>query len=267
MSSLNTPSDTSSSSSLAASRVALALVGAHGRVCSRIAHLARNDASLDIILAATHASSASLGHAIDARSELRSVTIEQAIEVARSQSRKIDTVIDFSSDHGTIGAIALANAAHSALLVGTTGLSEGAINALKAASARCPVLLCSNTSVGIAAVASAAASLARALGPGYRASIVEQHHIHKKDAPSGTAKRLANALREAGADIVDNQIFAIRAGDIIGEHTIRLSGPGETIELTHRATTRDLFAIGALRLARWLAGRQPGWYSVEDSIN
>src|SRR6185436_3136290 len=106
----------------------------------------------------------------------------------------------------------------------------------------------------------------RTLGKDYRCSIVEAHHAAKKDAPSGTAIRLAKAARDAGANLPDDQILSIRGGDVIGEHTVRLSGPGEYIELTHRATTRDLFARGALQCAAWLREKPAGWYSVQDVV-
>ena len=91
-------------------------------------------------------------------------------------------------------------------------------------------------------------------------------HSRKKDAPSGTALRLAAAVRSAGHALRDDQVVAIRGGDVIGEHTVRFAGPGEYIEITHRATTRDLFAIGAIHAAKWLVGKPAGEYSIEDAL-
>jgi 4-hydroxy-tetrahydrodipicolinate reductase len=121
-------------------------------------------------------------------------------------------------------------------------------------------------SLGVAVMARLSRLAATALGKAYHCSIVESHHINKKDAPSGTALRLADACREGGALLPDDQVLAIRGGDVIGEHTVRFAGTGEYLELTHRATTRDLFALGALRAASWIVGKPPGLYSIEDVV-
>lgn len=190
--------------------------------------------------------------------------VDQALHDARFS--RADVVIDFSSNSGLSAAMLLASRFDAALLVGTTGLSDESLAQLRACSTQRCVMHTPNTSLGVAAVAMAARSLASALGPSYRASIVESHHIHKKDAPSGTAKKLAQALRDGGGDLPDDQIHAIRAGDIVGTHTISLAGPGEVIELTHRATTRNLFALGALRCARWLSDKPAGLYTIDDML-
>jgi 4-hydroxy-tetrahydrodipicolinate reductase len=251
----------------------IALVGASGRVGTRITALSppRDDgASPRLVLRVCarpdqHASLAAahpspLLNPDDARAFI------SAAPAPHAQKPRIDVVVDFSNESGTIEAISLANLAGSNLLVCTTGLGSTAIDALHHASKSRAVMLSSNTSVGVAAVAHAVASLTRAMGPSARVSIFEQHHEMKKDAPSGTAKRLATAVRAGGGKLFDSDIFSVRAGDIIGEHTVRITTLGETIELTHRATTRDLFALGALRLASWLAHRTPGMYSVEDAL-
>jgi 4-hydroxy-tetrahydrodipicolinate reductase len=97
-------------------------------------------------------------------------------------------------------------------------------------------------------------------------SIIESHHAAKRDAPSGTAIRLADAAAEGGASVRDDQILSVRGGDVIGEHTVRFACADEYIEVTHRATSRDLFARGALRAAQWLRARAPGLYTVEDAL-
>jgi 4-hydroxy-tetrahydrodipicolinate reductase len=273
MSSQNNPQrDASTSSSRDPSRAItrLALIGARGRMGQRIDALARDHALVRVALRVvsdhdTGALDPSTVRASDAHRALQSL-MSASDTPANAADRPIDAIVDFSAKNATSHAIDLAQRSRAALLVGTTGLENHTLESLRELSSHVPVLVCSNTSLGVAALASAAASLARTLGPSYRASIVEQHHTMKADAPSGTALRLARALRDAGCDLRDEQIFSIRAGDIIGEHTIRLTGQGETIELTHRATTRDLFAHGALRLAHWLAHQPAGWYRVEDSI-
>ncbi|HYE01992.1 MAG TPA: dihydrodipicolinate reductase C-terminal domain-containing protein [Phycisphaerales bacterium] len=222
-------------------RVAIGLCGASGAMGSRI-------------LALAHA---------DPRFELVSTLTRDGAGPSQAP-RPADVVVDFSAPAGTRTALASALRTRSALLVGTTGLDEALHAALRDAAAHIPVLVAPNTSLGIAAVAAASAALARALGPGFHCSIVEAHHARKKDAPSGTALRLAHALRAAGAHLPDSQVLSIRGGDVVGEHTVRFAGPGECIEVVHRATTRDLFAAGALRAAAWLAGKPAGWYAIED---
>jgi 4-hydroxy-tetrahydrodipicolinate reductase len=109
-----------------------------------------------------------------------------------------------------------------------------------------------------------AADAARHLGENFRCTIIEAHHAGKRDSPSGTAIRLSDALKGVGAH-VDN-VHSIRAGDTIGDHTIRFDGPGECIEITHRAVSLDLFALGALRAAKWLARREAGWWTMDDVL-
>lgn len=174
--------------------------------------------------------------------------------------------VDFSSAEGAMDAMKLALHHRGALLVGTTALGDAVMAAMRDAARRVPVLMCSNTSLGIAVVAQTISTISLALGSSYDCSIVESHHIAKKDAPSGTAKRLAAAIRESGHTLRDDQVLAMRGGDVIGEHTVRFAGPGEVIEITHRATSRDLFVRGAMRAARWLGEQKPGWYTIEDSI-
>jgi 4-hydroxy-tetrahydrodipicolinate reductase len=170
------------------------------------------------------------------------------------------------------------------LLVGTTGLEAPARRALEAAARRIAVLIAPNTSLGVAVATRLAALAARLLGPGYDVEIAEAHHRLKRDAPSGTALALGEAVARArGGTLADTAIdgapgrrgprppggigFAVvRAGDIVGEHTVLFAGAGERLEITHRATDRMVFAHGALRAAEWLAGRAPGLYGMEDVI-
>lgn len=253
--------------------VRIALVGASGRVGARITALCTSrddDTSPRLVLRVCarpdqHASLAS-SHPSPLLNPDGARSLITTAPAPHAQKPRVDVVVDFSNESGTFEAISLANLAGSNLLVCTTGLSAATIDALHHTSKSRAVMLSSNTSVGVAAVAHAVTSLTRAMGPSACVSIFEQHHAMKKDAPSGTAKRLATAVRAGGGKLLDSDIFSVRAGDIIGEHTVRITTMGETIELTHRATTRDLFALGAIRLASWLAGRAPGMYSVEDTL-
>jgi 4-hydroxy-tetrahydrodipicolinate reductase len=237
------------------------VVGASGRMGARILALGATDNSVRIAGAVERAGAPSVG-----KPAFSTEIAPNPPLIAAQTSATADVVIDFSSAAGNRAALEMALARGAALLVGTTGLPAESFSMLREASAKIAVLVAPNTSLGVAAVADAAQRLARALGASYRASIVESHHIHKKDAPSGTALRLAEAVRGGGGDLPPDQVLSIRAGDIVGEHTIRFAGPGEVIDLTHRATSRDLFAIGALRAAQWLRGRSAGWWTMEDVL-
>ncbi len=241
------------------------IFGASGRMGSRLCALASSDASTRLIAAIVRESSPREGQVV------RDVDGGAMRFISPEKAREIDAihggvVIDFSSDQGAAQALALALHFRAAMVVGTTALSPQTIASLRESSSRIPMLITPNTSIGIAALASAVSAVAGLLGPAYECSIVESHHSRKKDAPSGTALRLADAARKSGANVRDDQVLAVRGGDVIGEHTVRFAGPGEYVELTHRATSRDLFALGALRAARWIAGRAPGWYTIEDVL-
>ncbi len=234
--------------------------GAPGRMGARLCALAIDDPLIELVGAVAREGSTRLGDPVPG-STLKFVDLR-----AFSSDFDADAVIDFSSNAGACEACAIAIRARCALLVGTTGLAPTTIKSLRTASSTIPVLVAPNTSMGVATVAALVSKAAKLLGPGFQCSITEAHHIAKKDAPSGTALRLADAAREGGAEVPPNQILSIRGGDVVGEHTVRFAGPGEYIELTHRATSRDLFARGALTAATWLRERAPGWYTMNDVL-
>jgi 4-hydroxy-tetrahydrodipicolinate reductase len=178
-----------------------------------------------------------------------------AIEHARAEA-----VVDFSAPGATLALAPIAAAAGSALVSGTTGLGDDARGALDRAAARVPVLWEPNMSLGVHVLTELVGRAASALAD-WDAEIVETHHRAKVDAPSGTALRLAESLGRANVGI-----HALRGGDVVGDHTVHLLGGGERLELTHRATNRDVFAHGALRAARWLVGRPPGRYALRDVL-
>lgn len=172
-----------------------------------------------------------------------------------SEVPAFDVAVDFSLPEAFDALLALCLARGAALVSGTTGLSQAQTTALDAAAGRLAVLWAPNFSAGVAVLAELVRQAAAAL-PGWDADVVEAHHIHKKDAPSGTALHLGAAV-EAGRGAAPHYA-SLRAGDIVGEHTVQLAGPGERLELVHRATNRDIFARGALEAALRLAGRGPG---------
>jgi len=171
-------------------------------------------------------------------------------------------MIDFSLPEAFDGALAAALTRKAAFLSGTTGLSEAQRSELKAASAYIPVLWSANFSLGVAVLADLVERAARAL-PGWDLDIVESHHIHKKDAPSGTALLLGAAAERGGAE---PHYASLRAGDIVGEHWLQFAGQGERIELAHRATRREIFARGALAVGEWLARQPEGHYTMRDWV-
>lgn len=235
--------------------------GAEGRMGDRLCRLARADDRVALVGALTHPGSARLGAIADGCE-----SDKNPLKYSVSSDADADVVIDFSTPEGTLSALETALEKRAALLVGTTGLDQELHARLREASAGIAVLTAPNTSLGVAVLADATRRAAALLGNEYRCAVVEAHHSGKKDAPSGTALRLAEAARSAGADLPDDQILSIRAGDVVGEHTVRFAGPGEYIELTHRATTRDVFVLGALRAAKWLHGKPPGMWKIEDVL-
>lgn len=169
-----------------------------------------------------------------------------------------DALVDFSGPEAFDRVLALAVARGAPFVSGTTGLDEGQREALALAAERIPACWASNFSVGVAVLADLVARAARAL-QGWDCDIVEAHHSGKADAPSGTALTLGGVAGEGGAA---PRYASLRAGDLVGEHLVQFTGPGERIELVHRATNRDIFARGALHVATRLQGREPGLYDI-----
>jgi len=195
-----------------------------------------------------------------------------------------DAVIEFSH-HSVTPLVAQACAAAGKLLiVGTTGHTDAEINQIHAASSSIPLVFAPNFSVGVNALFWLTEKAAEILGPDFDLEIVEMHHRLKKDAPSGTGRRLAEILaavrglqyvggvRHGREGITGERtaaeigMHALRGGEVVGDHTVIFAGPGERVELTHKASSRDTFAIGALRAVKWARGRQPGLYDMQDVL-
>ena len=174
-----------------------------------------------------------------------------------------DVAIDFSLPEGFDPILALCVERGAPLVSGTTGIDAAQQGALAKAATRIPLVWATNFSLGVAVLVELVERAASAL-PGWDVDIVESHHVHKKDAPSGTALTLGQAAGSAGQPV---HYASLRAGDIVGEHTVQFAGLGERIELTHRATHRDIFARGALHVARALVERAPGAYRVRDLLD
>ncbi len=173
-----------------------------------------------------------------------------------------DVAIDFSLPHGFERILRLCTSRGAGLVSGTTGLSDEQQRAIDEASIRVPVLVAANFSLGVAVLSRLVEQAAAAL-PGWDCDIVETHHVYKKDAPSGTALALGARAGEGGAA---PRYASLRAGDVVGEHTVQFTSLGERLELVHRATDRDVFARGALHAALRLADRGPGRVRLDDLL-
>ncbi len=195
-----------------------------------------------------------------------------------------DVVFDFTSPEATLAYSELAAQARLVHVVGTTGLQEEHENRLKAAARHCRIVRSGNMSLGVNLLAGLLKRAAAVLGPEYDIEIIEMHHRHKVDAPSGTALLLGQAAAQGrGIELAGQSIrgrdghtgprpegaigfVALRGGSVVGDHTVVLAGDGERIELTHRAESRDIFARGALRAALWAFDKKPGLYDMADVL-
>jgi 4-hydroxy-tetrahydrodipicolinate reductase len=231
------------------SRLRLLVHGASGRMGRALLRLGAEDARFELVAAVS-----GRGAALPEAGTL-AVTAADAIDAVPD----FDLAIDFSLPPGFARVLTLCERRGAALVSGTTGLLPEQMQALDAAGARIAVLWAANFSLGVA-VLSDLARRAAALLPDWDCDILEAHHVHKRDAPSGTALALGRALEAGGGQAP--RYASVRAGDIVGEHTVQLSGLGERIELVHRATQRDVFARGALECAARLSQRPPGRVDV-----
>lgn len=232
----------------------LLIHGASGRMGQALLRLAAEQPALYTVAAA-------VTRRAPAQRVVEGVPHFAATEVAGVPA--FDVAIDFSLPEGFDPILALCVERGQPLVSGTTGIDAVQQAALAAAATRIPLVWATNFSLGVAVLAELVERAASAL-TGWDVDIVESHHVHKKDAPSGTALTLGQAAGSAGAPV---QYASLRAGDIVGEHTVQFAGLGERIELIHRATHRDIFARGALHVARTLVGRAPGAYRVRDLLD
>ena len=176
-----------------------------------------------------------------------------------------DVVIDFSAADATEAVCQVCVEHRKPLILGTTGHGAAQKDSVVAAAQKIPLVFAANFSVGVNVLFALTRRAAELLGEDFDLDVIEMHHRTKKDAPSGTAKRLLEILQEVrgGCEIAAQ---SIRAGDIVGEHTVIFAGAGERLELTHRAASRETFAVGALRAARWAIGRPASLYNMEDVL-
>lgn len=224
------------------SKVGLLVCGAAGKMGSRVCALAKSDARL----------------------ALRGQLFRETPPSERDFLLKnCEVVVDFSAPSSALELARACASARKAIVIGTTGLSEAQSRGLARLAKKIPIFFAPNFSPAVALLCGLARIAAAGL-PGYDAAIFEVHHRAKKDAPSGTALRLAEAVKMGNGK--RPAIASERVGAVVGEHTITLAGPFERLELTHRAQSRDLFAQGALDAAAWIVRRKPGLYGMDDML-
>jgi 4-hydroxy-tetrahydrodipicolinate reductase len=222
------------------SPVRVLLIGAAGRMGKTVRELAQNDPEIQI------AALCDLGDSVDPAMKNSDVAIDF------SQADSIDEICPAASQHSK------------SLVIGTTGHSQQQRKTIEETAHSVPIVLASNFSVGVNVLFWLTQQGAELLGSEFKPEIVETHHKMKKDAPSGTAKTLAEILKAVRNSEIQTQ--SIREGDVVGEHTVIFKGPGEQLELTHRAANRGIFALGALRAAKWIVRKPPGLYSMQDVL-
>ena len=262
--------------------IKVAVAGACGRMGNAIIQAIGSTDGVQLGGALEHEEHPCLGQKVSAQDlPAGGVPITSGIE---SVSSDVEVLIDFTTPEGSLRNLEVCAEVGLPSVIGTTGLGEEHKEALGMFALRTPTVFSPNMSVGVNVLFRLAAMAATALGDDYDVEIVEAHHRMKKDAPSGTALSLAEVVAQAlGRNLADNAVYSrqgmigerttdeigiqtIRAGDIVGEHTLLLAGPGERIELTHRAHSRDNFARGAIRAALWVVGKEPGMYSMADVL-
>lgn len=259
----------------------IAVNGACGRMGARVAALVLEDPQLKLTAALERNGHPLLDKDIGAIAGCG----ETNVKVTSTLNADTDVLIDFSSPESTLAIAEVCAIKKVAIVTGTTGLNPQQLEKIKYFSRQIPCLVSPNMSVGVNVLFSLAAQMAQILGSEFDIEIIETHHRFKKDAPSGTALRLAEKICEATGrntekDVVHgrqgmtgerpaNQIgmHAIRSGDVIGDHTVVFGSLGERIEITHKAHTRDTFVRGAIRAAKFVAQKSPGMYSMADVLS
>lgn len=228
-----------------------------------------------------------MGHALLAAAADLKLPVAAALDAGDDLAAALaqgDVVVDFSAHSATHRVIELAVAHKKALVIGTTGHSAEEKKKLTALAAQVPTVWAGNFSVGVNLLFALTRRATAVLGADYDTEVVEMHHRFKKDAPSGTAARLleiileerkleaANALKHGRNGITGERtsteigVHALRGGDVVGDHTVIYAALGERVELTHKASDRQIFARGALRAAQWVRGQKPGVYDMQDVL-
>lgn len=259
------------------------VMGAAGKMGSRIVAISKEIGDLKIVAGVERKGHSAIGKDLGTVVGIG----EMGIRISDSLENVIndgDVIIDFTQKESTIENAKIVAKHKKAMVIGTTGLSHEDVASIKEASINSPIVFAPNMSVGVNLLLRVLKDIAQVLGDGYDVEIVEAHHRLKKDAPSGTALKMAQVIAEAlERNLDDVAVYArkgiigertkkeigiqtVRAGDIVGEHTVYFGGLGERIEITHKASSRDTFARGALRAAQWIVGKKTGLYDMQDVL-
>jgi 4-hydroxy-tetrahydrodipicolinate reductase len=256
--------------------IRLAIAGAGGRMGQMLIAAANKEPDMAVRAALDVPGSLTLGHETAPQ-----VLIESDVASALAKS---DCLIDFTRPEGTLAHLRACVAAGKAMVIGTTGFDAAGKAAIAEAAKTIPVVFAPNMSVGVNATFKLLELAAKALQEGYDIEIVEMHHRHKVDAPSGTALGMGEIIAKAqGTKLENRQVLsregvtgerklgtigfaALRGGDVVGDHTVIFAGPGERIEISHKSGSRDSYAQGALRAARFLATKKSGLFDMQDVL-
>jgi 4-hydroxy-tetrahydrodipicolinate reductase len=263
--------------------IKLGIVGAGGRMGQMLAAEAHGQPGLRVVAGSETAGHKHIGQDLGALAGLGPLGVKIS-DASADVFRTSDVVLDFTVAAASVRHAELAAEQGRALVLGTTGLDQAQGAIVRRAAERAPILWAANYSLGVNLLQSLVEDAARRLGEEYDIEVLEMHHRHKIDAPSGTALALGEAAaRGRGIELAarsqrvrdgvtgarragDIGFATLRGGDVAGEHCVIFAGAGERIELGHRATTRAIFARGALKAARWLAGKPAGLYDMKDVL-
>jgi 4-hydroxy-tetrahydrodipicolinate reductase len=263
--------------------VSVVVAGAAGRMGSRVVACVRDAGDVELVGALEAPGHPAAGRDAGEAAGVGAMGVAIGTDPAAALSRG-RVLIEFSAPEPTLDHLRRVAEAGARAVIGTTGFTAAQRDEIAGLARRAPIMLSPNMSVGVTLALRVLATMARALGDDYDVEVTEIHHRFKKDAPSGTALRMAEVVAEAlGRDLSvvgvygrqgvpgerstkEIGVMSLRSGDVVGEHTVSFGTLGERIELTHRAHNRDTFARGALRAARWIVGQPPGLYSMQDVL-
>lgn len=260
--------------------IRVAVNGACGRMGSRIVAQVRQDKELELVAALEREGHPLIGKDIGASAGEGPC----GIKITPSFNGKADVLIDFSEPASSVAKASFCASQGIALVIGTTGHNPEQLSSIREATRHIPCLMTPNMSLGVNLLFQMAAQVAKALGEDYDIEILEVHHRFKKDAPSGTAIKIAQEICKAtnrkmeevaiyGRHGLTNQrpskqiaLHALRVGDTVGDHRVIFGNLGETLELVHSAHSRDTFALGAVKAAKFIVGKPPGLYNMKDVV-
>jgi 4-hydroxy-tetrahydrodipicolinate reductase len=262
--------------------ISIAVIGATGRMGLAIVKAVESDAGFSISGGLVHESSADIGCDVGVLAGVGEIGVT-ATENLDSALAGADVVVDFSTADSRSDAVAHCARIGLPMVIGTTGLDDAQLDAITHAAGTIAIVHAANMSIGITLMQKLAALACQTLGDDFDIEIVETHHRDKKDAPSGTAIAIGEAIDNAGQASRPREIgrrpgdgprtrgavgySSIRAGDVVGEHKVIFAGAGESLELTHKASSRMTFATGALRAASWVRARSAGLYDMSDVLD